>query len=305
MLTENGLIASGLVRPEIDVFGYPIKKLRKSQELIGTGIKFFRKSSDDPKLGQITTDGDNRGFLVGVSQTRGHRRRLFHANRTTCHDFAEHSVYVRNLADPYRADLQGAFDFLLTELSRTFLQELSDEHGWRTQAELSQVFERSDPILSNLLRAAQPALEKGSNASPLFVDQLGIAVGVYLFERYGGVARPADRRRPLLSTAQMALATELLRVHPSGNISIAGLASACRLSRGYFIHAFKSTTGVTPHQWILSRRIEQARELLRSSEQPLAEIALICGFADQSHFTRVFSRMVGASPGHWRRATRN
>jgi AraC family transcriptional regulator len=155
------------------------------------------------------------------------------------------------------------------------------------------------------LRVVQPALEKGSNSNPLFVDQLGIAVGVHLFERHGGVAAPLCRGRALLSTSQIALATELLRRHPSGNISIAELASACGLSRGYFIHAFKSTTGATPHQWILSRRVEQARELLRNSEQPLAEIALICGFADQSHFTRVFSRIAGASPGSWRRTTQN
>jgi AraC-like DNA-binding protein len=305
MLRESDHLARSPVKPEVDVFGCPMKKLGKSQELSGAGIKFFRKSSDDPNLGQIATDGDNRGFLVGVSQTRGHRRRLFHANRTTSHDFAEHSVYVRNLADPYRADLRGAFDFLLMELSRSFLLELSDEHGWHNRGELCPAFGRNDPILTSLLRAAQPAMENGGNPNPLFVDQLGIAVGVYLFERYGGVAGPADGRRALLSKKQLALAGELLRAHPAGNMSVAELAEACGLSRGYFIHAFKSTTGVTPHQWALSRRIEQARELLCSSELPLAEIALICGFADQSHFTRVFSRLVGASPGQWRRRTRN
>lgn len=305
MLREIGFPSTSRLKPEIDVFGCPMKKLGKNQELRGTGIKLFRKGSDDPQLGQIATDGDNRGFLIGVSQSRGHRRRLFHANHTTSHDFAENSVYLRNLADPYRADLQGSFDFLLMELSRTFLLELAEEHGWRNRGELSPAFERSDPALSSLLRAAQPALEKGSNANPLFVDQLGIAVGIYLYERYSGVAPSPDRGRALLSTAQMALAIDLLRAHPGGKMSIAELASACGLSRGYFIHAFKSTTGVTPHQWMLSRRIEQAQELLRNSEQPLAEIALICGFADQSHFTRVFSRMSGASPGSWRRTARN
>ncbi|WP_408056533.1 helix-turn-helix domain-containing protein [Tardiphaga alba] len=67
------------------------------------------------------------------------------------------------------------------------------------------------------------------------------------------------------------------------------------------MHAFKKTTGLTPHQWIQSQRIERARNALANTSQPLAEIALECGFSDQSHFTRVFSKIVGSPPGNWRR----
>ena len=306
MLIERTPISPGVIKPGIDIFGCQASKLTKNQELRGTGIKFFRKGSDEPDLGRIETDGDNRGFLIGVSQAHGHRRRVFHTNHVTSHDFVENSVYVRNLADPYRADLQGSFDFLLMELSRPFMLGLADEHGWRNAGDLTSNFGRNDPILSSLLRAARPALEKGSNANPLFLDQLGVAVGVYLYERYSGAPAPAPgRKRALLSRGQMALASELLRHRSSGNVSVAELASACGLSRGYFIHAFKSTTGFTPHQWILSQRVAQARDLLSNSDLPLAEVALICGFADQSHFTRVFARIAGASPGNWRRSARN
>jgi AraC-like DNA-binding protein len=60
--------------------------------------------------------------------------------------------------------------------------------------------------------------------------------------------------------------------------------------------------GIAPHNWLLTRRIEVAKEQLRSSQLSLSDVALACGFADQSHFTRVFTRMVGVSPGAWRRA---
>jgi len=306
MLIEQTQPSLSVPKPAMDIFGCQASKLATNQELRGTGIKFFRKASDEPDLGRIATDSDNRGFLLGVSQARGHRRRVFHANHATTHDFAENSIYVRNLADPYRADLQGSFDFLLMELSRPFMQGLADEHGWRNGGDLNSDFGRNDPVLSSLLRAARPALEKGSNANPLFLDQLGIAVGVYLYERYSGVPAPTPgSKRALLSRGQMALASEMLRECSSGNVTIAELASACGLSRGYFIHAFKTTTGCTPHRWILSQRVGQARELLSNSDLPLAEVALICGFADQSHFTRVFARVVGASPGNWRRSVRN
>jgi AraC-like DNA-binding protein len=59
--------------------------------------------------------------------------------------------------------------------------------------------------------------------------------------------------------------------------------------------------GVAPHRWLINRRVELAKDLLRDRETSLSEIALRCGFADQSHFTRVFTRWAGVSPGAWRR----
>jgi AraC-like DNA-binding protein len=59
--------------------------------------------------------------------------------------------------------------------------------------------------------------------------------------------------------------------------------------------------GVAPHQWLIRRRVEAAREALEDPRLSLAEVALRCGFADQSHLTRLFSRIVGIGPGAWRR----
>jgi len=306
MLSEGSHSSPPVIKPAIDVFGCPMSKLGKNQELRGNGIKFFRRGSDDPRLGQIATAADDRGFVIGASQTSGHRRRFFHGNRVTSQDFDKGTVYIRNLADPYRADLEGAFDFLMMELSRPFLSDLAKEHGWRGPDQLRTSFGRNDPVLSSLLCATQPALEKPSSSNRIFLDQLGLAIGIHLFESCGGGAvSPQPRGRPLLSKPQMALTFELLRSDCSGQISISELAAACGLSRGYFIHAFKSTTGITPYRWVLEQRVDQARDLLRNSDLSLAEVALTCGFADQSHFTRVFSRLAGASPGSWRRSVRN
>ena len=87
-----------------------------------------------------------------------------------------------------------------------------------------------------------------------------------------------------------------------GDISVMVLARACGLSTKHFSRAFRQSTGLPPHQWLLQRRIDKAKQLLRDSRSPLAEVAADCGFADQSHFTRVFTRAVGISPGQWRRA---
>ena len=76
------------------------------------------------------------------------------------------------------------------------------------------------------------------------------------------------------------------------------------MSVSQFGRAFKKATGLTPHRWLVQRRLEQAMDLLLGSNLPLAEIALDCGFSEQSHFTRTFTRLVGTSPGEWRRRRR-
>jgi AraC-like DNA-binding protein len=138
----------------------------------------------------------------------------------------------------------------------------------------------------------------------LFVEQMSVAMETYLLEKYGGAATTAPRKKRMLSRAQEARAKEMLRSKFDGSMSIAEIAGACHLSRSYFIHAFRETTGQTPHRWLVAQRLERARALLMEFERPLADVAAACGFADQSHFTRVFTQSTGTPPGSWRRGMR-
>jgi AhpD family alkylhydroperoxidase len=94
---------------------------------------------------------------------------------------------------------------------------------------------------------------------------------------------------------------QILRERLNEAVTLAYLAGECRLSVAHFARAFKQTTGQAPHRWLLERRVEHAKRLLVTSALPIAEIASACGFADQSHFTRIFSQIVGSGPGAWRR----
>ena len=85
------------------------------------------------------------------------------------------------------------------------------------------------------------------------------------------------------------------------NISTDQCAALARLSTSHFRRAFKASFGETFGAYLSRRRVEHAQEMMVMTDQPLCRIARQCGFADQSHFTRVFRRMVGRSPGSWRR----
>jgi len=90
----------------------------------------------------------------------------------------------------------------------------------------------------------------------------------------------------------------------AGGSTLNVLARACELSKRHFTRAFRQSTGAAPHQWLQYRRMEKAKHLLDKSSASLSSIALDCGFADQSHFTRKFSDVVGITPGNWRRKMR-
>jgi AraC family transcriptional regulator len=85
----------------------------------------------------------------------------------------------------------------------------------------------------------------------------------------------------------------------------AEVAALFGMSSGHFTRAFRITHGISPRQWILQRRVERAKGLLPDANVSLTDIALICGFSEQSHFTRVFTRLVGVPPGAWRRRLRH
>ena len=90
----------------------------------------------------------------------------------------------------------------------------------------------------------------------------------------------------------------------AANTSLSELAELSGLSRSYFIRAFKQITGMPPYRWLLMQRVKHAKALLRGTNMPIAEIAAACGFADQSHLTRVFSKAFRTSPAAWRRQWR-
>lgn len=71
------------------------------------------------------------------------------------------------------------------------------------------------------------------------------------------------------------------------------------LTPSHFVRSFSRHYGMTPHAYLLNQRIRHARTLLKRGE-PLAEVALASGFADQAHFQRQFKRRVAATPGHYR-----
>jgi AraC-like DNA-binding protein len=161
-----------------------------------------------------------------------------------------------------------------------------------------------DPVIRSLAPLLQVALERPEQANFLFMDHIAMALLAHVARTYCGMVMVQRVQRGGLAPWQERRAKELLMARLNGEVTLEVLAQECGLSRSHFARAFKTTTGLPPHRWLLDRRIERARELLLNSPLPIADVADLCGFADQSHFTRVFTNALGVSPGEWRRLRR-
>jgi len=159
-----------------------------------------------------------------------------------------------------------------------------------------------DPVIEALGKALLPALAEPRSASRLFVDHVLLALRAHLARRFG-VSAKAARLRGGLAGWQERRAKDFIEAHLTENVSLADLARECSLSVAQFARSFKRSTGRAPHRFLTERRVERARDLLLYTKLSLAQVAMCAGFADQSHFTKVFRRVVGTSPGSFRAAS--
>jgi transcriptional regulator GlxA family with amidase domain len=105
-----------------------------------------------------------------------------------------------------------------------------------------------------------------------------------------------------LANWQTKRALDYIEQNLGSKVEIRQLANAVALSKSHFSRAFKRSLGFTPARYVVIRRVERAQQMMSSTAERLTDIAIACGFADQPHLNRYFRRLVGVSPGVWRRA---
>jgi AraC family transcriptional regulator len=149
------------------------------------------------------------------------------------------------------------------------------------------------------------ALQEPAHATTLLIDSVAVAFHAHILGAYCGLPGDGSFARAALAPWQLRRVREFIDAHLNGDPSVTDLARECRLSESHFARAFKHATGVPPHRWMMKRRIERAKQLLLQGNLAIAEIALACGFVDQSHLTRNFVRAEGCGPGKWRWLRRN
>jgi AraC family transcriptional regulator len=138
----------------------------------------------------------------------------------------------------------------------------------------------------------------------LLVETMSAALGVYILRKFSGLS-PASHLpasvKGTLDGRRLARVLAFIDAHLDRDVSLEELAHEACLSRFHFARAFKAATGASPLRYILQRRLEHAKSLLRNGVPSLAEVALACGFSSQAHFSSSFKQATGVSPKRFRR----
>jgi AraC family transcriptional regulator len=222
------------------------------------------------------------------------------AKRVSHGAYPRGAVSVRRFADMPTIFTPHPFDTLGLYVSQDALDEIA--HSFRAPRVDSLVWKLGQPdsVVHHLGQTLVASLEQPPKTSKLFLDHVLHALNCHFVFSYGRLS-PAPPARGGLSALQMRRATEFLDAHLNGDINLRRVAEICDLSLSHFARAFKHTFRKPPYRWLLERRIEKAKDLLLNSRLSLADIALQCGFTDQSGFNRSFKKISGATPGEWRR----
>lgn len=217
--------------------------------------------------------------------------------------YPEGAVSAIDLQEEPACRISNAFDALVVYVTQAALDEVANTHGAPRVERLTWPYGVFDPTVHHLGQALVASLEPPRRASKIFVDYVLHALNCHFAVSYGGITTSSPASRGGLSPQQMRRATEFLDAHLDGNIVLPQVARECGLSVSHFARAFKQSFRMPPHRWLTHRRVDRARDLLANSREPLADIAIQCGFADQSALNRSFKRIHGSTPGAWRRRT--
>ena len=183
------------------------------------------------------------------------------------------------------------WSYLMFYLDTDWLRSQQEEAGLGTEFRPFDMTASRDPLLYQGLQHLHHQLVQAP-------DPLAREVACHLFSRQL-LARLTPARWDDRPPQHLQRAAELMQDDSASPLSLSQLSAVAGLTPSHFVRAFSQHYGMTPHAYLLDRRIRHARTLLKQG-QPLAEVALASGFADQAHFQRQFKRRVAATPGQYR-----
>ncbi|MGL4617927.1 MAG: helix-turn-helix transcriptional regulator [Chroococcidiopsis sp.] len=209
--------------------------------------------------------------------------------------FGDVKIYPAYLSQQFHWDKEAEFFNLF--LSPSFLATVGDDVFGSDRLELvPHLATLFDPLVGQIGFALKTSLEIDGENSHLYADSLAHALVVHLLSRYSSNSRQIETIAGSFTQQQWRQIVDFIEANLERNISLTQLSEIVRLSPYHFAHLFKKSTNTSPHQYLILRRIERAKQLIVMGNLPLAAIAQTVGFASQGHFTYHFKRLVGVTP---------
>ena len=206
-----------------------------------------------------------------------------------------HSVCVLPPRDSVHLRWRAPLDLLTVRLSETLLAQTAEAWELRSPPEIAQLHGQIAPQIAHLCHAIDAEKQAGSPGGALLAQSLATALAASVLTRFGHAPAPALNAHQKLGARRFARVCDFVEAHLDADLSLDELARIAGLSAFHFARLFKAETGLTPHRYVLNRRIERAVALLERSHAP-AQVAARCGFCDQSHLARHLKARFGLTP---------
>ena len=209
------------------------------------------------------------------------------------------SLLTRGVASHWAwpGDIEVVHVYLTADEVATTCREMFDRDV--TDVALHDEVRADDPAIHRIAMLIAREAAWGGAGSTLLVDALACQLAVHILRGHADVVFREPEDGGLTSVQERAV-RDFVEEHLHERIALDDLAAVVGLSRCRFVRRFRCSTGTSPHGFVLDRRVARAKLLLTRTGMPLSDVALRCGFADQSHLTRVFRARVGVPPGRFR-----
>jgi AraC family transcriptional regulator len=158
----------------------------------------------------------------------------------------------------------------------------------------------SDPLIHQISLALASEVDAGAPNGSIYAETLVNTLVAHLLRHYSSDGARFRHRFGGLPKHKLRRVTEFIDENLERDLTLAEIAEAADLSTFHFARSFKQTTGATPIQFLMQRRIEFAKRLLAESQLPIVEIGLMAGFKNQSHFTTLFRKITAMTPKTYR-----
>ncbi|HCF28626.1 MAG TPA: AraC family transcriptional regulator [Cyanobacteria bacterium UBA11049] len=193
-------------------------------------------------------------------------------------------------------------EFTILAIEPSFIKQIGEDFidGDRIQL-IPRFMSEQDLLIQGIFSALRDEIESGKIGGILLIEHLKTALAIQLLRQYCTTKPKLSSYQDRLPPIKLQQVKEYINEHLHQDLKLTELAALVQVSPYHFLRLFKQSMGLTPHQYILQRRIEKARFLLQYSELSIAEVALRVGFCDQSHLTQCFKRIVGITPKQFSR----
>jgi AraC family transcriptional regulator len=211
-------------------------------------------------------------------------------------------VTVKASGQPVGWHFDRDVDLLVMRFEPAFLVRVAEENGLDPDAaRLRPSFDGRDEAVKHIGRAMLAEIEDGGPGGRVYGDALATALATHLLRSHGAAPRPAGDQKGGLSGRALRRVRDFVGDNLSRDIGLAEMAGVANLSRYHFSRQFKCATGLSPHQYVIGRRVERARELLQKTDLAVGDVASAVGFSHQSHLARYVRRRFGVAPSALRR----